>query len=159
MLDFGNIPEIPNAWINQMSTFQYLNELETERLAIENMVPVTDAEKVAWWNRLGEWWHRRDLGFGDGKGMKSHCFAMAKKYEEKMMAKSYALVIEFRGREVEIDYHSIWNSEPEWDFDEIDMNKSSLAITEIENKKIIEAILEHAFDRSCCGGFDRCEND
>lgn len=64
-----------------MSATQYLNELETERLAIESENPRTPADRAAWWGRLAEWWHRRDLGFGDGKGMASHCNAMAEKCE------------------------------------------------------------------------------
>jgi len=64
-----------------MSATRYLNELETERLEIESITPTTREEKHAWWTRLGEWWNKRDIGFGDGKGMKSHCFAMAEKYE------------------------------------------------------------------------------
>lgn len=64
-----------------MSTTQILNEMQTEIEAIRAMKPTTREELQAWWIRLGEWWHRRELHFGDGSGSKSHCFAMARKYE------------------------------------------------------------------------------
>lgn len=66
-----------------MSTTRYLNELESERLAIERDLPQTDSERADWWDRLGNWWGRRDLGFGDGRGMMRHCFAMAERIRAK----------------------------------------------------------------------------
>ena len=62
-----------------MSATQYLNELETERKAIEAIEPQTPTERAEWWERLAEWWRKRDLGFGDGQGMRSHCLAMSRK--------------------------------------------------------------------------------
>ena len=64
-----------------MSATQYLNELETERRAIEAEVTgaQTRAELIAWWERLGEWWRKRDLGFGDGSGTSRHCFNVAER--------------------------------------------------------------------------------
>lgn len=65
-----------------MSAIQYLNELETERLEIEKAAKMplsTPSERAQWWERLGNWWRMRDLGFGDGSGMMRHCFAMAEK--------------------------------------------------------------------------------
>lgn len=67
-----------------MSATRYLNELETERLAIEAIDPVTPAERAEWWDRLADWWYRRDLGFGDGRGMMLHCRAMAEKNRLKV---------------------------------------------------------------------------
>lgn len=67
-----------------MSTITYLNELETERRAIEaaNKDIATPAERADWWDRLAEWWRRRDLGFGDGDGMRRHCLSIARRIRE-----------------------------------------------------------------------------
>lgn len=62
-----------------MSAIGYLNRLELERRELEAIDPRTPAERAAWWERLANWWHQRDLGFGDGKGMVSHCRAMAER--------------------------------------------------------------------------------
>lgn len=67
-----------------MTVTTYLNELETERQEIiatagHHKTPIELAE---WWERVAEWWRKRDLGFGDGAGIRSHCLAMARKNRE-----------------------------------------------------------------------------
>lgn len=68
-----------------MSATQYLNELETERQEIERSAAGlrTPRERADWWDRLADWWHRRDLGFGDGSGMKAHCRNKARRIREE----------------------------------------------------------------------------
>ena len=61
-----------------MSAIAELNWLDREQEEIQEVKPTTEAEKAAWWFRLANWWHRRDLSFGDGSGMKSECTFKAK---------------------------------------------------------------------------------
>lgn len=64
-----------------MSAIGELNWLDREQKEIQSMHPTDgdDAGWAAWWYRLANWWHRRDLSFGDGSGMKSECTFQAKK--------------------------------------------------------------------------------
>ncbi len=69
----------------------------------------------------------------------------------------HPLIVEFRGQQVEIDYSNEIQGHrgfyPDyklaWDFNEIGMEKSSLNITDAEDKAIRDACEEHAFDQSC----------
>ena len=62
-----------------MSAVAELNWLDREQEEIQEAKPTTDAEKAAWWYRLANWWHRRDLSFGDGAGMIRECTFRAEK--------------------------------------------------------------------------------
>jgi hypothetical protein len=65
-----------------MSAVAELNWLDRENADIQAAAPAADAAEAtwaAWWFRLANWWHRRDLSFGDGSGMKLECSARASK--------------------------------------------------------------------------------
>lgn len=67
-----------------MSAVSELNWLDSEQKEIQSTVPSDDdtAAVASWWFRLANWWHRRDLSFGDGSGMKSECTSKAKRLLE-----------------------------------------------------------------------------
>ena len=65
-----------------MSAIGELSWLDRENAEIQQETPATDAGWAAWWYRLANWWHRRDLSFGDGAEMKAECTIQANRLVE-----------------------------------------------------------------------------
>ena len=68
-----------------MSLTADLNWLNTEQAEIHATHPTDEADEAtwaAWWYRLANWWHRRDLRYRDGAEMKTECTIRANRLVE-----------------------------------------------------------------------------